>query len=72
MSESKQEKDYLVTVCDRCLRASCWHYTFPCDQARSAGTKRVRASELRVLDLEHPSNYSREQLVRFGDRGETE
>lgn len=56
--------DYLVTVCDACLRASCWHGEFYCDGSRGAGTKDIPASELVKMGSEHPSNFSREKLLR--------
>lgn len=55
--------DYLVTVCARCLRASCWHDEFPCDAARGAGTVDLRASDLRRAALEHQSHFSRKTLL---------
>lgn len=60
--------DYIVTVCDACLTASCWHYEFMCQRSQNAGTKEVRASELRALDKEHPDNFSREKLLRVEGR----
>lgn len=47
----------VVTVCSECLKASCWHWKFPCDKARTAGTKRMAVGELRKLDREHESNW---------------
>lgn len=50
--------DYPVTVCAECLTASCWHGEFMCERAKDARTTVMRASELRALDREHPSNFS--------------
>ena len=47
----------LITVCDKCLRASCWHGEFMCDEARSAGTVEKTVAELTLLDREHPSYW---------------
>jgi hypothetical protein len=47
----------LVTVCDSCLRASCWHYIFPCDHYREAGLIDKTVDELRALNREHESYY---------------
>lgn len=58
--------DYTVTVCSECLRASCWTGEFMCEHARSAGTVERRASDLRELNREHPSYYSRERCARRG------
>lgn len=57
-------KDYLVTICDACLRASCWHGIFFCDAAAAAGTRDIPAKELRKLYAEHPSYYTRMALMR--------
>jgi hypothetical protein len=56
-------RDYYVTVCAECCTASCWHGKFYCERAKSADTKRMRASELRKLKLEHSSNYSKAKLL---------
>jgi hypothetical protein len=60
--------DYIVTVCDSCLRACCWHGLFMCDASRDAGTKELRASEVAKLDLEHHDYFSREQLLEVEGR----
>ena len=54
----EQTTDRMVTVCDKCLQASCWHGIFMCDEARYAGTVEKPVSELRRLKREHPSYYS--------------
>lgn len=59
------KRDYWVTVCDKCLQASCWHGEFMCDEAQNAGTVDKLASELRRISTEHPSWYSRERLVEI-------
>jgi hypothetical protein len=48
MDESK-----LITVCDRCLKASCWKGQFFCDYAKVAGTTVKTVKELRELNLEN-------------------
>lgn len=48
-----------VTVCGACLTASCWQESFPCDKARTAGTRELRERELDALGREHPSHYRR-------------
>lgn len=58
-----EERDYLVTVCSACRRASCWHDSFPCANATTASTVDVLASKLREEDREHPSHFSRERLI---------
>ena len=50
-----QDLTHLVTVCAKCLRASCWHGLEMCDEARGAGTVEKTAAELKQMCLEHPS-----------------
>lgn len=52
----------LVTVCSKCLRASCWHGEFMCSESRRAGTVERTVDELDAMNLEHPSNYSAEKI----------
>jgi hypothetical protein len=49
----KLTDDYKVTVCDRCLQASCWQGVFMCDEAREAGIIVKTVAELRALNREH-------------------
>lgn len=49
--------EILVTVCSACLRASCWHGAFPCEDAKGAGTVIYTVAELRPLNLEHESYW---------------
>ena len=57
-------RDYLVTVCAECSRASCWHGEFYCEHYKGAGTKRILASTLRRMKLENQSHYSKANLMR--------
>lgn len=50
----------LVTVCSKCMRASCWAGMFMCDEAQNAGTVERPVAELRQLGLEHPKWWVRE------------
>lgn len=50
--------DHRVTVCDRCLQASCWQGVFMCDESREAGIVVKTVGELRKLNREH-SDYWR-------------
>ena len=59
-----QRRDYLVTVCDVCMRASCWHGLFICDGGQDAGTRDIASSELRKLKAEHPSYFTKAELMR--------
>lgn len=44
---------HTVTVCGRCLRASCWQGEHMCQEAQGAGTVEMTVEELTALDLEH-------------------
>lgn len=57
-------RERLITVCDACLCASCWHGIFRCDDSQTAGTTKKTARQLRALNLEHPSYYSRKEVER--------
>lgn len=52
-----------ITVCDRCLRASCWQGLFMCDYARLAGTVQKTLEELKELNLEHPSYWKTDKQL---------
>ena len=41
-----------ITVCDKCLQASCWQGAFMCDEAQFAGTIEKTIEELKELNLE--------------------
>lgn len=48
----------LITVCDKCLQASCWQAKFFCEDAQNAGTKRLTRQQLFDLATgEHPSHW---------------
>jgi hypothetical protein len=57
-----KRRDYWVTVCAECRRASCWHAEFPCEKYKTANVERVRASVLREANREHPSQFSVRKL----------
>ena len=59
----------MVTACDKCLRACCWHGIFLCDDARYAGTVDKPASELVALGREHPDYFSEEAVRRVENGG---
>lgn len=41
-----------ITVCDRCLRASCWQGDFLCENSKNAGTVEKTRAELAALKRE--------------------
>lgn len=47
----------MVTVCDRCLCASCWQGEFYCDDYRGAGTTELPRAKLKEMALEDPSYW---------------
>lgn len=50
----------LVTVCDRCLQASCWQGEFYCSDYKTAGTVDLPIETLEELALESPSYWGME------------
>lgn len=54
----------VVTVCDECLTASCWHGEFMCDASKNAGIVEKTVGELNALKYEHPDNYSAEKCLK--------
>lgn len=46
-----------VTVCDECLRASCWQGIFMCERSDEAGVAILRADYLLKRNLEDPSYW---------------
>lgn len=50
----KLEAKTPITVCSKCLCASCWQGFFMCDESRTAGTVTRTRSELRPLGRENP------------------
>lgn len=55
-------KNRTITVCDKCLQASCWLGIFMCDQSRYAGTVEKTLPALQTLALEDP-HYWREDAA---------
>lgn len=52
--ETTEDQKELITVCDKCLKASCWHGIFMCDHSQFAGTVEKTREELIKLGREHP------------------
>ncbi len=59
------DKDRLITVCDACLTACCWHGIFYCDKYKTAGLVEKTVGELRILKREHPSYWSKKHLAKI-------
>ncbi len=47
-----RDESRLVTVCDACLKASCWRGLFMCDDSRYAGTVDLPISVLMAIGRE--------------------
>lgn len=56
--------DDIITVCDKCFTASCWHGEFMCDDNKHAGTDERSVSQLRAMGLEHPSHWLRQKEMQ--------
>lgn len=50
-------KNELITVCDKCLKASCWSGAFMCDDSKHAGTVEKPRDELEAMGLEHSDHW---------------
>lgn len=50
----KLDLNQKITVCNRCLQASCWLGKFMCDDSQTAGTVEKTVRELTELNLEYP------------------
>ncbi len=57
MNTSNRNEGDLITVCDKCLQASCWQGIFLCDRAINAGVVQITVADLRTLDREHESYW---------------
>lgn len=64
--ESNQEE--MITVCDSCLRASCWQGVFYCDNYFSAGTIQMTRKELAILGRESHAYFRTD--VQLASEGE--
>lgn len=58
-SVTEPDDDRLVTVCDKCLQASCWQGIFMCQDAQNAGTVEKTVRELKALGRENPSYWEK-------------
>lgn len=47
-----------ITVCSKCLQASCWQGAFMCQEAQTAGTVEKTIAELRALGRENPCYWA--------------
>lgn len=56
-----------ITVCDRCLQASCWQGIFYCDDYRNAGTTQKTRKELAKLDRENSDYWKSDQQLAEGE-----
>jgi hypothetical protein len=54
----------LIAVCDKCLKASCWHGIFLCDDSRGAGLLWKTSAQLRQINAEHSDYFSRAHVEK--------
>lgn len=54
----RADDDRAVTVCSKCLRASCFQGEFFCEEYRSASTVGRTVAELRAAAREHPDYWT--------------
>ena len=54
---SKKELKRKVTVCDKCLKASCWQGVYMCNDTCNAGIIEKTIKELKKLKLENSSYW---------------
>ena len=52
-----------ITVCDSCLRASCWDGMFMCDESEDAGTVEKTREELLSLAREDPGYWGTDDEI---------
>lgn len=52
-----------VTVCEKCLQASCWQGIFMCDDARGAGTTQKTRKELAKLARENSDYWKSDEVL---------
>jgi hypothetical protein len=59
MKKAEKVAKKTITVCDKCLCASCWQGIFYCQHAwdKDAGTVEKTIEELRELGLESPDYW---------------
>lgn len=50
-----EAENQMITVCDKCLQASCWQGAYMCWEWKGAGKVQKTINELKALDLEHPT-----------------
>jgi len=53
-----------VTVCDKCLMASCWQGVFYCEEYKNAGITEKSVGELRKLGLESSTYWQNNKSTK--------
>jgi len=57
LTTGKKKLNRKVTVCDKCLKASCWQGVYMCNDTHNAGTVEKTIKELKKLKLENSSYW---------------
>lgn len=55
---------WTITVCDACMRATCWQGEFYCDRYKSAGTVDITVKRARELNIENPTYWLKDESVK--------
>ena len=58
----------MITVCDKCLQASCWQGEFMCGESKTAGTVKKTVAQLKKLNLENPEWWVEKNKTRWNFR----
>jgi len=70
MDNETLKDDVEITVCAKCLQASCWHGEFMCEEALESGITTKTVGELRKLKFKDPDNWEHEDNWRKQVYGE--
>lgn len=54
----------MITVCDKCLCATCWNGQFMCDESDTAGIVQKSEEELLALGREHPDHWHTDEELQ--------
>lgn len=66
MNPRMPDKRRMITVCDECLRASCWQALIMCYRSGRAGTVRLPERTLESLGREHRDYWLTDDEVANG------
>lgn len=73
MKQMLAKKEYegpMITVCDKCLQASCWQGIFMCWDSGNAGTVDLPMGLLEELKFENKSYWENDIKTKQGVKNE--